>query len=214
MVDASDFVARVACPACAFPIGIREADRTKQRVRCPVCGAQVDVTVAAPASDGPFREGAELLSLVPSKRASLATAGKLFAIEGYSPHRRIARGASVLAGAMALLFASLGWSAAVTLLSPVLGFVILGYAIRRKETGRLVGGELQNVHETPWSRTDRITLAGATVRIERHRSRDGHVVVVEASRSRLVVGETVPLTAEQADEIAERVRDLADAAGD
>ena len=111
-------MARLACPACAFPIGIRAAERKKQRVRCPVCGAHASVTVEAPASDGPFREGGESLALVATKPPAAESGGArititppVFAVEREGPYDRIIGVAS---------FATLG--AAV-------GFLLAGVAL-------------------------------------------------------------------------------------
>lgn len=35
----SELIARLACPACSFPIGLRRSDSVGDHVHCPVCGA-------------------------------------------------------------------------------------------------------------------------------------------------------------------------------
>lgn len=204
--DDRAFVARVPC-ACGFPIGLRATDAPGARVLCPVCGAHATVNRVDSASDGPFRT-VETLALVPCAPPSPAPrAGEpAFTLTGHSRGRDLASTLFALYGVPVVVGALIGVSLAIAGVTLALGFALV--SSRRSETGRVRDGVLTNFHETPWSRTDRIRLAGASVDVVAGNTTDHFHVVVAQPDARLVIGETRPLTRDEADYIAERLRAL------
>jgi hypothetical protein len=68
---------------------------------------------------------------------------------------------------------------------------------------------LVHTRALPWPRTARVNLAGASIDVEPTRVAWHFVVVVTQGDARIVIGETCPLTRDQAETIARRLRDRA-----
>ncbi len=195
--DPSELIARLACPACSFPIGLRRGDAVGDYVSCPVCGASALVSARASAA-GPFR-AVEPLALVPHEE-------RVFEVWApASPWWRWGPQLVIAALAVAVLTFQLPGLLVLGLGAWLVSFVWhqLG------ERGRARGGVLVHTRALPWPRTARVNLAGASIDVEPTRVAWHFVVVVTQGDARIVIGETCPLTRDQAETIARRLRDRA-----
>jgi DNA-directed RNA polymerase subunit RPC12/RpoP len=195
--DPFELIARLACPACSFPIGLRRSDSVGDHVHCPVCGASALVS-ARTSTAGPFR-AVEPLALVPHEELVVEVRAPA------SPWWRW--GAQLVIAAVAVAVATFHLPGLIVLGLGAWG--LSSVSVQLGERGRARGGELVHTRALPWPRTARVSLAGASIDVEPTRVAWHFVVVVTQRDARIVIGDTCPLTREQAEAIARRLRDRA-----